>query len=71
MDTILADDIFKCILWNEGDIIQIQITLKFVAMSPIYNKKPVLVQIMAWRGIGYKPLSEPMVTRIIDAYMRD
>ena len=25
---------------------------------------------MAWRRTGYKPLSEPMLTQITDAYMR-
>ena len=28
----------------------------------------VLVQIMAWRRIGDKPLSEPMLTRLTDIY---
>ena len=47
MATILADDvIFKCILLNENDRIQIQISLKFVPRSSIYNK-PALVRVMA------------------------
>ena len=33
----LADDIFECILVNENDRIPIQISLKFVPRSPIYN----------------------------------
>ena len=43
MAAILADDIFKCILLNENDTILIQISLKFVPMSPIDNK-PALVK---------------------------
>ena len=61
MATILSDDIFKCIFLNENDRIPIKISLKFVPRSPIDNK-PVLVQVMAWRRIGDKPLSEPMLT---------
>ena len=35
MDAILADNIFKCIFFNENDGIQIQISPKFVPRSPI------------------------------------
>ena len=69
MAAILADDIFKCIFVNEKFCILIRISLKFVPKGPI-NNKPALVQIMAWRWIGDKPLSEPMPTRVTDAYMR-
>ena len=69
MAAILADDIFKCIFLNENDIIPIQISLKFVPRSPIDNK-PALVQVMAWRRIGDKPLPEPMMAQFTDAYMR-
>ena len=68
MAAILAD-IFKCIFFNENDMIPIQISLKFVASSPIDNK-PALVQVMAWRRIGDKPLPEPMMAQFTDAYMR-
>ena len=37
-----------------------EISLKFVPRVPI-NNIPVLVQIMAWRRLGDKPLSEPMM----------
>ena len=47
----------------------IQISLKFVRKSPIDNKRA-LVQVMAWRRTGDKPLPEPMITQFIDAYMR-
>ena len=69
MDTIVADDIFKCIFWNENDTIPIQISLKFVPRNPIDNK-PVLLQAMAWRRTGDKPLPEPMLAQFADAYMR-
>ena len=51
-----ADDIFKCIFMNEKFSILIQISLKFVPTGPIENK-PAVVQIMAWRRTGDKPLS--------------
>ena len=69
MAAILADDIFKCIFLNEHDKIAIQISLKHVPRNPIDNK-PALVQVMAWRRTGDKPLSEPMMTQFSDAYMR-
>ena len=55
-----ADDIFKCIFLNENVWIPIKISLKFVPEGPI-NIIPALVQIMAWRRSGNKPLSEPMM----------
>ena len=69
MAAILANDIFKCIFLNENDKIPIQVSLKLVCKSPIDNK-PALVQVMAWRWIGDKPLPEPMLTQFTDAYMR-
>ena len=69
MAAILADDIFKCIFVNDNDRIPIQISLKFVPMSPIDNK-PALVQVMAWRRIDDNPLPEPMMTQFTNAYMR-
>ena len=67
--TILSDDIFKCIFVNEIDKIPIQISLELVTGSPI-DIKPVLVQVIAWRRTGDKPLLEPMMTQFTDAYMR-
>ena len=58
-----ADDIFKCIFLNENVWISIKISLKFVPKGPI-NNIPALVQIMAWRRPGDKPLSEPMMVRL-------
>ena len=54
-----ADDIFKCIFENENEWISPRISLKFVPKVQI-NNIPALVQIMAWRRPGDKPLSEPM-----------
>ena len=57
------DDIFKCIFLNENVWISIKISLKFVPKGPI-NNIPALVQIMAWRRWGDKPLSEPMMVSL-------
>ena len=58
-----ADGIFKCIFLNENVWIPIKISLKFIPKGAI-NKIPALVQIMAWRRQGDKPLSEPMMVRL-------
>ena len=57
------DGIFKCIFLNENVLISIKISLKFVPKGPI-NNIPVLVQIMAWRRPGDKPLSEPRMVSL-------
>ena len=64
-----ADDVFKCIFLDENVWILLKISLRFVPKGPI-NNIPALVQIMAWRRTGDKPLSEPMMTQFNDAYMR-
>ena len=58
-----ADDIFKCIFLNENVWISIEISLNFVPKGPI-NNIPALVQIMAWRRPGDKPLSEAMMVNL-------
>ena len=58
------DDIFKCIILNENVSISIKISLKFVPKGPI-NNYPALIQIMAWRRSGDKPLSEPMMVSLL------
>ena len=59
VNTVLnTDDIFKWIFLNENVWISIKISLKFVPKGPI-NNIPALVQIMAWRWSGDKPLYEP------------
>ena len=55
-----ADNTFKRIFLNENVMILIKISPKFVPKGPI-NKIPALVQIMAWRRPGDKPLFEPMM----------
>ena len=62
-DQHFADDIFKRIFFNENVWISLIISLKFVPMSPT-NNIPSLVQIMAWRRSGDKPLSEPMLVSL-------
>ena len=57
-------DIFKCILLNENVWIPIKFSLHFVPKSPM-NNVPTLVQIMAWRRPGDKPLSEPMMVSLL------
>ena len=52
------DNIFKCIFLNENVWFFIKIH-KFVPKWQI-NNVPSLVQIMAWRRSGDRPLSEPM-----------
>ena len=54
------DDIFKYIFLNENVWISLKISLKFIPKVRINNIPP-LVQIMAWRRPGDKPLSEPMM----------
>ena len=58
------DSIFKCIFLNDNIRISIKIPLKFVPKGPI-NNIPSLVQIMAWRWSGDKPLSEPMIVSLL------
>ena len=58
-----ADDIFKCIFLNENVWLPIKISLKFVPQGPIKNI-PALVQIMAWRRPGDKPLSGLTMVRL-------
>ena len=59
-----ADDTFRRIFMNENVRISINISLKFVPRGPV-NNIPSLVQIMAWRRPGDKPLSEPMMVRLL------
>ena len=68
-DRHFADDTFNRIFLNENVRISFQILLKFVPKGPI-NNIPALVQIMAWRQPGDKPLSEPMMTQFNDVFMR-
>ena len=58
------DDVFKCIFLNENIWISIKISLKFVPKGPI-NNILALVQIMACRRPGDKPLSELMLVSLL------
>ena len=58
------DDTLKCISLNENVRISIKISPNFVPKGPI-NNIPALFQIMAWCRSGDKPLSEPMVVRLL------
>ena len=59
-----AHDTFKWIFLNENVTISIKVLLKFVAKGSI-NNIPALVQIIAWRRSGDKPLSEPMMVSLL------
>ena len=59
-----TDDTFKRIFLNESIRVSIKISLKFVPKGPISND-PALVQIMACRRSGDKPLSEPMMVSLL------
>ena len=58
-----ADDKFKRIFLNQNVRNSINISLKFVPKGRIYNITS-LVQIIACRRPGDKPLSEPMMVRL-------
>ena len=58
-----TDDTFKRIFLNENVWMSIEISLKFVPKVPI-NNIPALVQIMAWRRPGGKPLSDPILVSL-------
>ena len=65
----MAGDIFKRIFLNETSRILIRISLRIIHDGLIYYKSA-LVQVMAWRRTGAKPLPEPMIPKFIDACMR-
>ena len=69
MADTFTDDIFKRIFLNENIRIAIQILLKFVPWGSNDNKSA-LVQVMAWRRTGDKPLPELLLAQFTDAYMR-
>ena len=58
-----ADDIFKSNFLTEDMWIVLDISLKYISKGSI-NNIPALVQIMAWRPPGDKPLSEPMMVSL-------
>ena len=60
MDVISQTTFSRGIFFNENCCTFIAFSLKFVRKVPIDNNRA-LVQIMAWRRSGDKPLSEPMM----------
>ena len=58
------DDTFKLIFFNENVRISIEVSLMFVTKCSIKNI-PALVEKTAWRRPGDKPLSEPMMVRLL------
>ena len=58
-----ADDHFKCICLKENIWISIDFSLKFVSNGRI-NNIPAMAQIMAWRRLGDKPLSEQVMASL-------
>ena len=59
-----TDGIYKCIVLNKNAWISLKVSLKFVHKVRIDNI-PALVQIMAWRWPGDKPLSEPIMVSLL------
>ena len=59
-----ADDDFKRMFMNENARISVNISLKFVPKG-LVNNIPALIQIMAWRRPGDKPLSEPLMVNLL------
>ena len=57
---------FKRIFLNENVRISIQFSLRFIPKSSIDNESA-LVQVMACRLLGDKPLPKPMLALFIDA----
>ena len=58
-----ADHIFRCIFINEKFWLGIHWCL-------FLRSNWALVQVMAWRRTGVKPIPEPMLAQFTDAYMR-
>ena len=54
------DDISKCIFLEENAYISIKISLQFVPRGPV-NIIPALLPVTAWRRLGDKPLSDPIM----------
>ena len=63
------DDIFRSIFVNEKLYTLIKISPRVVPKGT-FDNKPALVQVMAWRRTGDKPLPEIVLTQFTDAHMR-
>ena len=55
-----VDNVFRSIIFYELSSISMQISQKYVLKGLIDNKSA-LIQRMAWRRSGNKPLSKPMM----------
>ena len=64
MAAIFSTTYSNAFSWMKMYEFGIKISLKFVPKGPISNI-PALVQIMAWHWPGNKPLSEPMMVRLL------
>ena len=62
-------DISKCIFMHKKFCISIPISPKIVPRGPM-DHELALVQVMAWRRTGDKPLPGPMLTQFNHVYMR-
>ena len=62
--TILQLTFSNACSWMKNVWISIMISLQFVPFGPI-DDIPTLVQIIAWRQPGDKPLSEPIMFRLL------
>ena len=60
MNAICQTTFSNAFFRNENVSISIKILLEFILKCPI-NNIPALVQILAWRRLGDKPLSEPIM----------
>ena len=65
-ETIFSD----AFVWIKSCVFRLKFRRMFVPKGPIDNKWA-LVQAMAWRRTGDKPVPEPMLTQFNGAYMRD
>ena len=63
MDAISQTTFSNALSWKKMFEIRKKNSVKFVPNGPI-NSIPTLVQIMAWRRPGDKPLSEPMAVSL-------
>ena len=59
-----TDDIFKCFFLNENVWISLRMSLKLLLKIRI-NNIPALLQIIVWRWLGDKPLSELMMVKLL------
>ena len=67
MATIPQTTFWNTISWTK--IFVLRISLEFIPKGPI-NNKSAFVQVKTWRWAGEKPLPEPVLTQLNDAYMR-